>query len=144
MRAGLFCFTTVATMMFCGFAWGAGDAVEEEPVATDPEQEIQAALKELPEDDRPLASAQRWCAVEQEHRLGSMGCPVKVILDGKPVFLCCAGCVKRAKSHAKATIANAATMTRGLAKAIVAMPNRKSSARSRTRFALVRRACPQR
>lgn len=110
MRACLICFTAGTAMIFGGFA-SAASARAEDAVA-DPEQEIQAAIAELPEADRPLAIAQRWCPVEQDHRLGSMGRPVKVILDGAPVFLCCEGCVKRAKSHAKTTLSTAATLNR--------------------------------
>jgi hypothetical protein len=110
MRASLIGFTTATALILGGFAGAASVRAQEAPA--DPEQAIQAALAELPEADQPLAIAQRWCAVEQDHRLGSMGCPVKVILDGKPVFLCCAGCVKRANSHAKTTLSTAATLNR--------------------------------
>jgi hypothetical protein len=34
-----------------------------------------------------------------------MGPPVKVVLNGEPVFLCCQGCVQSAKANPEATIA---------------------------------------
>jgi hypothetical protein len=106
-------------MLFGGAFWSATTQAADPTAPTPPaeasgddEQEIQAAINELPEADRPLAVAQRWCAVEQDNRLGSMGAPVKLMLDGKPVFLCCSGCVKRAKANSKATLAAAATLTK--------------------------------
>ncbi|MGQ0634817.1 MAG: efflux RND transporter periplasmic adaptor subunit [Planctomycetaceae bacterium] len=58
----------------------------------DPEAEIQNALAQLPETDRSLAQKQRYCAVLPKNRLGSMGPPVKLMVSGQPVFLCCDGC----------------------------------------------------
>ncbi len=66
---------------------------------------IEAAFNELSEDDRPLAKAQKFCAVNQKGLLGSMGKPYKIEIDGKPVFLCCDGCEKDAKSHPEETLA---------------------------------------
>jgi len=37
--------------------------------------------------------------------LGSMGIPVKLMLEGKPVFLCCEGCEGEARANPKATLA---------------------------------------
>jgi Cu(I)/Ag(I) efflux system membrane fusion protein len=73
------------------------------------EAEVAAALAELPDNDRALASAQRDCAV-LDNRLGSMGMPVKVMIDGKPVFLCCEGCRKKAMANAKAALSKAARL----------------------------------
>ncbi len=53
--------------------------------------EIAAALAKLSPDDRALAEKQRFCPVA-DFRLGSMGTPKKVDLNGKPVFICCEGC----------------------------------------------------
>jgi hypothetical protein len=57
-----------------------------------PNREIRAALNKLSESDRKLAVAQRFCPVMNDSRLGSMDVPVKVMIDGQPVFLCCEGC----------------------------------------------------
>jgi outer membrane murein-binding lipoprotein Lpp len=56
------------------------------------EAEIKAALGELSPEDRQAALAQKYCALETENRLGSMGQPFKTTIDGKPVFFCCKGC----------------------------------------------------
>lgn len=68
------------------------------------EKDIKAVLAKLNQADRSLAEAQRWCAVNKDDRLGSMGAPVKIILEGKPVFLCCPDCEKEAKADAKVTL----------------------------------------
>ncbi len=57
---------------------------------------IKAALAKLPDADRKLAEQQRFCAVLTTSPLGSMGAPVKVMVDGQPVFVCCEGCREEA------------------------------------------------
>jgi hypothetical protein len=71
----------------------------------DPEAEIQAARAELDAADQPLVEAQEWCVVNTKHRLGSMGKPVKVLIKGQPVFLCCASCRKKAEANPDQTLA---------------------------------------
>lgn len=62
---------------------GGGDTEEEAAVAE--------ALAGLSPEDRALAEKQRFCPVA-DFRLGGMGTPVKVDVQGTPVFLCCNGC----------------------------------------------------
>ena len=57
--------------------------------------------------DQKLAEAQRFCAVQEGVRLGSMGVPVKVTLEGQPVFLCCKGCLSTAQKDSEATVMRA-------------------------------------
>jgi Cu(I)/Ag(I) efflux system membrane fusion protein len=52
---------------------------------------IAAALAQLAEADRALAERQKNCPVA-DAPLGSMGTPIKVIVEGRPVFICCDGC----------------------------------------------------
>ncbi|NOY40335.1 MAG: efflux RND transporter periplasmic adaptor subunit [Planctomycetes bacterium] len=54
-------------------------------------EEALAAIAELPEEDRLLAESQRVCPVA-DYQLGSMGPPIKVDVNGTPVFICCEGC----------------------------------------------------
>lgn len=61
------------------------------------EKEVAASLAGLPPADRKAAEAQKVCAVQDTIRLGSMGAPVKITLDGKDVFLCCKGCEAAAR-----------------------------------------------
>jgi hypothetical protein len=69
------------------------------------EQKIQAELAKLTPADRQLAVAQRFCVTFEKSRLGSMGPPVKIMVEGEPVFLCCEGCEQSAKEDPKATLA---------------------------------------
>src|SRR5207245_5025838 len=62
-----------------------------QPRAEDEEAEIKAAiaLHRLSLEDWCLAVDQGFCPIMTDCRLGSMGIPVKISLNGKPVFLCC-------------------------------------------------------
>lgn len=70
----------------------------------DPEVKVQAALANLPPEDRALAEAQRFCPILPDNLLGSMGTPVKLTVGGQPVFVCCSGCKKEAQANAKETL----------------------------------------
>ncbi|QDU39031.1 hypothetical protein Mal4_33640 [Maioricimonas rarisocia] len=52
---------------------------------------VVVALAKLSDEDRALAESQKICPVG-EGALGSMGTPVKVDVNGKPVFICCEHC----------------------------------------------------
>jgi hypothetical protein len=71
------------------------------------EAKIEAALAKLPAEDWELAKAQKYCAVQSDNRLGSMGVPVKVMVKGQPVFLCCKGCRPRALDDPEKTLSQA-------------------------------------
>jgi membrane fusion protein, copper/silver efflux system len=83
---------------------------------TSPEEEaeIAAELAKLPATDRALAEAQRYCPVTDE-RLGSMGVPGKLLLDGKPVFVCCKGCDEKAKAQPAVMLAKVEAFKKGQA-----------------------------
>jgi RND family efflux transporter MFP subunit len=66
---------------------------------------IDTAMQVLSAEDRKLAEMQKFCAVAQTSRLGSMGAPFKVIIEDRPVFLCCEGCKDAALRDPKATLA---------------------------------------
>ncbi|HZU39148.1 MAG TPA: hypothetical protein VFA18_24695 [Gemmataceae bacterium] len=68
---------------------------------------IQANLAKLSPADRRLAEQQKFCAVETENELGSMGVPVKILIKDQPVFLCCKGCRKTAEDEPDKTLAKA-------------------------------------
>lgn len=63
-------------------------------VGTDGGGAIAKALAGLPPSDRTLAQRQKLCPVT-DMPLGSMGTPVKVRVNGRPVFICCEGCRER-------------------------------------------------
>ncbi|OAI39245.1 hypothetical protein AYO40_01360 [Planctomycetaceae bacterium SCGC AG-212-D15] len=69
------------------------------PMAADEAAKIKANLAKLSPEDRRLAEAQVFCALDQDSPLGSMGPILKVMAKGRPVFLCCKGCEKEAKAN---------------------------------------------
>ena len=72
--------------------------------------EKQAAnLAKLSDEEKPLAQAQGYCAVTGEP-LGSMGPPIKLMLKEQPVFICCKGCEKKAKSNPDRALAKVAEL----------------------------------
>ncbi|HEY7307819.1 MAG TPA: hypothetical protein VH643_00525 [Gemmataceae bacterium] len=72
------------------------------------ELRIRTALAQLDPADRKLAEEQKYCATDPErqpeNRLGMMGKPIKIMLKGQPVFLCCAGCKKTAREDPDKTL----------------------------------------
>ena len=71
----------------------------------DVQAEIKANLDKLSPEDRKAAEAQGFCAVQENNPLGTWGTPVKVTLKGQPAFVCCPGCVDKAKSNPDQTLA---------------------------------------
>ena len=80
--------------------------------AQDKEASIRANLAKLPEKDRKLAEAQKYCAVETDDRLGATGVPEKIMIKDQPVFLCCKGCEGEAESDPDATLKKAEELTK--------------------------------
>jgi Cu(I)/Ag(I) efflux system membrane fusion protein len=66
-----------------------------------------AVLSKLPPTDRRVAEAQGYCPVLSNNRLGSMGMPVKIIVEGQPVFLCCGSCETKARANPTNTVTKA-------------------------------------
>ncbi len=78
-------------------------AAEVTPV--DPE--IAASIALLPAEERKLAEEQKNCPITGEP-LGSMGMPLKVMLNDRAVFLCCKSCKKKAEANPEKTLKAAA------------------------------------
>lgn len=85
------------------------------------EAKIKAAMAKLPEADRSAAATQRYCPMMDTVRLGSMGAPIKILIDGKSVFLCCAGCKDEAVEHGKETLATVEKLKKATA-AVAKLP----------------------
>jgi len=81
---------------------------ERESVADTEESDIKAALDKLSPADRIVALSQKFCVVLDDNRLGSMGTPIKLMIEGQPIFVCCAGCKKKALANPQATLEKAA------------------------------------
>jgi Cu(I)/Ag(I) efflux system membrane fusion protein len=79
--------------------------------ATD--KKVRAELVRLDAADRRLAEEQKFCPVLQKNRLGSMGPPFKVVLDGQPVLLCCESCADKARADVKKTLATVTALKQG-------------------------------
>ncbi len=93
----------------CVLVAAAGAALQEAgagATAQDKEATIRANLAKLPDKDRKLAEAQKWCAVDTDDRLGGMGMPVKIQIQGQPVFLCCKHCIDQAQKNPDKTLAS--------------------------------------
>lgn len=97
-----------------GSGSGTGGAIKSNPAAMpqirpsspeDKDAKITIALSKLAPADKAVAMEQKWCPILEGTRLGEMEVPVKVELDGKPVFICCKGCVKQAKDEPEKTLA---------------------------------------
>jgi YHS domain-containing protein len=92
---------------------GGSKSVKEEPkpdssATVDPE--VSAALAKLNDTDRAVAESQKFCAVMTDSVLGSMGTPIKVDVNGEPVFLCCKGCKSKALRNPEETLAMVAKL----------------------------------
>lgn len=75
------------------------------PAMTSAEQgKIKMQMSKLSPEDRKLAEAQFFCAIDPDSPLGSMGPILKVVVKGQPVFLCCKGCEAEAKAHPDETL----------------------------------------
>ncbi len=70
----------------------------------DTDAKIDLALAKLSPADRKLATSQKFCPILPESRLGSMGVPIKVMVNDQPVFVCCNGCTKSAAKNADVTL----------------------------------------
>ncbi len=74
------------------------------PVTAADQVKMRAMLDKLTPEDRKLAEAQVYCAIDQDSPLGTMGPILKVNVKGQPVFLCCKGCEAEAKAHPDETL----------------------------------------
>jgi hypothetical protein len=96
-------FLLIALALLVGLLGMAGCTEKAAPESKD--GKIQAAMAKLDPEDRKLAEAQEWCAVEEENKLGGMGKPVKVTVKGQSVFVCCSMCKDRATADPDKTLA---------------------------------------
>ena len=72
--------------------------------------EVAAERAKLSPEDRVLVDIQEWCAVSTDERLGSMGPPLKLDINGQPVFVCCKGCKRRAEADPDKTLKTVADL----------------------------------
>ena len=70
----------------------------------DPDAKIELILAKMSRDDREMVEKQKFCVVLTQNRLGSMGTPIKLMIEGKPIFLCCDGCRESALEDPQSTL----------------------------------------
>jgi Cu(I)/Ag(I) efflux system membrane fusion protein len=80
--------------------------------STDEDAEVKATRAKLTPEDRRLVDAQDVCPIRPGNRLGAMGAPFKVIVNGRPVFLCCSACEEEALAHPAQTLAKVEDLKR--------------------------------
>ena len=103
--------TVLALLMGSSFVLGCGEKPAPTPAgpavnsASTEDPKIAEAIAKLPEEERAMAAEQKFCVVSSKSRLGSMGMPYKILVEGQPVFLCCAGCEDEALKDPQATLA---------------------------------------
>jgi len=78
--------------------------------------EVTAERNKLSPADRALVDAQEWCVISDEQELGAMKAPIKLDIGGQPVFICCAGCKRKAEANPEATLAKVAELKTKAAK----------------------------
>jgi Cu(I)/Ag(I) efflux system membrane fusion protein len=79
----------------------------------DTDAKLDLALSKLSPEDRKLAVSQKFCPVLTNSKLGSMGVPIKIMVNDQPVFVCCNGCAKQAAAEAEKTLKKVADLRAG-------------------------------
>ena len=93
-----------AGSIYIGGSSGGKSAAVRPSTPEDVDAKVVASLRELSPADRALAEKQRFCPILDGMRLGSMGKPFKLVLDGQPVFLCCKACANQAQEDPAKTL----------------------------------------
>jgi hypothetical protein len=102
--AALLMSLAAVLVLGCGEAAKVADAKAAQKQAENAERA--ASLAKLSPEDRKLAEDQGYCAVSSEP-LGSMGAPIKMMIEDQPVFICCKGCEGTVESDPTAALAKA-------------------------------------
>jgi hypothetical protein len=129
MNKGISLIVTAAAFGLVYLAGCIGSAPEKSTKGNDPKKtevsatrdksaKIEAALAKLDPADRKLAEAQEWCVISNGPR-GNMGAPLKLTIDGQPVFVCCDHCTEAAEADHNKTLAKAEELKAKHAKAAV-------------------------
>jgi hypothetical protein len=113
-------FAAILGFVIVGCAQQSADKKPAEPPTVakeDPEEiEIREVLAKLSPEDRALAEKQRFCVIEDDSRLGSMGPPIKLDVKGRTVFVCCKGCQRPALADPDKTLAQLDKLTKPASK----------------------------
>ncbi len=115
MKRCIFQFLMVSIPLLAAIGCGASPApsvAAKNEAASNPApvDEVAEVRSTLSPEDRELVEAQEWCVVMPSERLGAMGAPIKLDIEGQPVFVCCAGCKKKAAANPEQTLAKLADL----------------------------------
>ncbi|MHB1035108.1 MAG: hypothetical protein ACYC35_19805 [Pirellulales bacterium] len=86
--------------------------VKNDPAAYLPKAAPRVTTPALDESDRAGIAGQRVCPVTGAP-LGSMGDPIKVLVDGRPLYLCCQGCLGKVQSDPEEYLRKAGQASQG-------------------------------
>lgn len=105
-------FVVTALTVFAGCQKPESAKSKDEPAGpkVDTTDDVTAERVELSPEDRALVDAQEWCVVSTDERLGSMGPPLKLDINGQVVFVCCKGCKRKAEADPDKTLAKLAEL----------------------------------
>jgi uncharacterized protein (TIGR02231 family) len=97
---------SIASFQTSGIARSEAAAAPGLPLLTAEEvAKVKASLARLSPEDRQLAEAQVYCAIDQDSPLGINGPPLKLVIKDQPVFFCCKGCQAEARAHPEEALA---------------------------------------
>lgn len=74
------------------------------------DSDVAAEMAKLSPEDRKEAEVQKFCVISDGSRLGSMGPPIKLDINGESVFVCCSGCKSAALKNPEKTLATVAKL----------------------------------
>jgi hypothetical protein len=69
--------------------------------------QLTVTVAELTAADQPAISRQAICPVMADTRLGEHGAPIKLTVQGEPVFVCCKGCIRKVQQNPNLYLAKA-------------------------------------
>jgi hypothetical protein len=69
------------------------------PATMDTDADLRANLSQLGPEDQQRAEQQKYCPMMEGVRLGEMGRPYKVTVQGDSIFVCCKKCVLAAQNE---------------------------------------------
>jgi hypothetical protein len=80
--------------------------IEPVPAPMGADADIRANLSQLGPEDQQLAEHQKYCPMMEGVRLGEMGRPYKVTVQGDSMFVCCKSCVLAAQKEPDRALEN--------------------------------------
>jgi hypothetical protein len=67
--------------------------------SADPEADIKFNLASLGPEEKRIAEQQKYCPIMDNVRLGEIGRPFKITVNGVTAYVCCENCVQEAQDE---------------------------------------------